>query len=458
MKKFKIAFFVRDQDYLDDIEELVQKTKDKIQNIEFFFISNSQLKSKHSNINLNKYIKNIEINLTKEEYLSQLNNEIWKNKEVYTADPRYVSKPNSLSWKDQYKVHRASQEIFNEFNFDIIFSGGAAYTFWTVPHLVALEKNLLAYKLMFYDYINPYFKGVRVWFSTDPFWDITVNNNFDFKWNKKDADKQIQDFRKSLLEDNFNLADTAIKLREDFTPKKLKNILKNILKLILKFDRLSFLRLKSSYFSSRNKKYYTNIDHLKKPFFLYPLNQPYDEQLLLRAPNFTDNINTIKFLMKNLPNNIDLVIKEHPVNPGMISSRQIKYFINTYKNIKFISPESHLRDVLKISNGMITINSTSGLEALVLNKNILVLGEGYYKSLNSTFTLDEFTNQKEVFESLFTEKKVDTVEVDKMLRKLLDQTYPSPGIYPDRLTESYSTLSDAIYYKIKNIIDLKGEL
>ena len=107
---------------------------------------------------------------------------------------------------------------------------------------------------------------------------------------------------------------------------------------------------------------------------------------------------------------------------------------------------------------MITINSTSGLEALVLNKNILVLGEGYYKSLNSTFTLDDFTNQKEVFESLFTEKKVDTLEVNKMLRKLLDQTYPRPGIYPDRLTESYTTLSDAIYYKIKNIIELKGEL
>lgn len=458
MKKFKIAFFVRDQDYLDDIEELVQKTKDRIQNIEFFFISNSQLKSKHSNINLSEYLKNIEINLTKDEYLSQLDNDIWKNKEVYRADPRYVSKPNSLSWKDQYKIHKASQIIFNEFNFDLIFSGGAAYTIWTIPHLVALEKNLLAYKLMFYDYINPFFKGVRVWFSTDPFWDIKVNNKFDFKWDKKASDKQIQDFRLSLQEHNFNLAETAIKLREDFTPKKLKNILKNILKLILKFDRLSLLRLKSSYFSSRNKKYYTNIENLKNPFFFYPLNQPYDEQLLLRAPNFTDNINTIKLLLKNLPSNIDLVIKEHPVNPGMISSRQVKYFINSYKNIKFISPESHLRDVLKISNGMITVNSTSGLEALILNKNILVLGEGYYKSLNSTFTLDEFNNQKELFEALSSESKVDTKEVNKMLGDLLNQTYPSPGVYPSRSTESFSTLSDALYYKIKNVINLKGEL
>ena len=111
MKKFKIAFFVRDQDYLDDIEELVKKSEDKIKNLEIYFISNRHLKSKHSNINLNEYMKNIEINLTKEKYLSQLNNEIWKNKEVYTADPRYVSKPNSLSWKDQYRIHRKSRNI-----------------------------------------------------------------------------------------------------------------------------------------------------------------------------------------------------------------------------------------------------------------------------------------------------------------------------------------------------------
>ena len=97
--------------------------------------------------------------------------------------------------------------------------GGAAYLFWIVPQLVALEKDILSYKLFFFDYINPYFEGIRVWFCTDPFWDIDINSKFDFKWEKSKSLKHIKDLKKSIIEDDFNLDAIALTLREDFTPK-----------------------------------------------------------------------------------------------------------------------------------------------------------------------------------------------------------------------------------------------
>ena len=42
--------------------------------------------------------------------------------------------------------------------------GAASYIYWTVPHLVALEMNILSYKILFNDYINPFFKGVEYGF------------------------------------------------------------------------------------------------------------------------------------------------------------------------------------------------------------------------------------------------------------------------------------------------------
>ena len=58
------------------------------------------------------------------------------------------------------------------------------------------------------------------------------------------------------------------------------------------------------------------------------------------------------------------------------------------KDIFFISPTVPLRDILSKSLGLITINSTAGLESLLINKNILALGMGYYKDLESVYKVD----------------------------------------------------------------------
>ena len=95
-----------------------------------------------------------------------------------------------------------------------------------MPQLVALEMNILSYKLHIFDYINPYFKGIRIWFCTDPFWNLNVNSKYDFNWEKESTQDHIESLRKSLIEDNFNLDQNAILEREDFTPKKPKILLK----------------------------------------------------------------------------------------------------------------------------------------------------------------------------------------------------------------------------------------
>ena len=83
---------------------------------------------------------------------------------------------------------------------------------------------------------------------------------------------------------------------------------------------------------------------------------PYDEQLLLRAPGFENNYKNIEYVLKNLPEDCNLVIKEHPVNPGMLNNKIISKLLEQNLNLFIISPKTPLRDVLSLSNGLITIN------------------------------------------------------------------------------------------------------
>ena len=95
----------------------------------------------------------------------------------------------------------------------------------------------------------------------------------------------------------------------------------------------------------KNKKIYTDFELLPDKFLLFPLNMPYDEQLLLRAPGFEDNYSNIKFIMNNFPSDSSLVIKEHPVNPGMLSNKARRHYRkNTKFNFHF--PDIPLRDIL----------------------------------------------------------------------------------------------------------------
>ncbi len=454
-KNFKIAFFIRDQKHYKNIESYLKKTISELSFVEFTFICESDITTPYNFINLSEYLEKIEVDVDEDAFYESLNLEIWKNKKVFTADPRYVAKTKKITWEDQYKLLIACRDIFEDNKFDLVLMGAASYIYWTVPHLVALEMNILSYKILFNDYINAFFKGVRVWFCTDPFWDIKVNSKFDFNWDKEKITIHNKLLKQSLIEDDFNLDSKAVALKEEFTPSKPKNLFKNVLKLFLRSDYLSYVRLKAYYDSLKNKKIYTDFELLPDKFLLFPLNMPYDEQLLLRAPGFEDNYSNIKFIMNNFPSDSSLVIKEHPVNPGMLSNKAIKALSKEYKNLIFISPDIPLRDILIKSKGLVTINSTAGLESLLVGKNTFVLGMGYYKDLDSVYKLSENSIKQILNDMLNDKNKVQQEEIDNLIEKMLNQTFPEPNSYPDKEFEIDKTMNEAFYFKIKQLLELK---
>jgi capsular polysaccharide export protein len=110
-------------------------------------------------------------------------------------------------------------------------------------------------------------------------------------------------------------------------------------------------------------------------YIFVPFQVDYDTQIISHSPwvqNMEDFYRILERLVSSLPKTLTFVIKEHPK-----SARNYDYLHDENPRIKFINSES--TDTLVLNSLMVmTINSTVGLESIIKNKPVLVLGNAFY--------------------------------------------------------------------------------
>jgi hypothetical protein len=126
------------------------------------------------------------------------------------------------------------------------------------------------------------------------------------------------------------------------------------------------------------RKSYTNLSSMDK-FIYFPLHVPGDAALTIRSTEYLDQITLIEYLSSRIPSEYKLAIKEHPAQIGATNRIRLKKALKQFDNIVLISPEINNYEVISKAKFLITINSKSGAEALLLNKHVIVLGDAFYK-------------------------------------------------------------------------------
>lgn len=130
------------------------------------------------------------------------------------------------------------------------------------------------------------------------------------------------------------------------------------------------------------RKCYLDLTHkdpaLDESYFIYVLHHPKDSQLLLRGRQFIDQMALCRLLASNLPTGANLLIKEHPIYPGMIPIGEIRRIRSLYRNVQYVDYSVPFADIVGKASGVITVNSTAGLEAAILGVPVVTLGEGFY--------------------------------------------------------------------------------
>lgn len=131
--------------------------------------------------------------------------------------------------------------------------------------------------------------------------------------------------------------------------------------------------------SFRLRGHYTLLDKADR-FVYYPLHVPGDMALTLRTPHLLDQLALIDFLCRSVPASHCVAVKEHPAMVGAVDAARLRELLRRYDNLLLLAPATNNYAVLSKADGVVSINSKSGAEAALLGKQVLVLGDAFYRS------------------------------------------------------------------------------
>jgi len=129
----------------------------------------------------------------------------------------------------------------------------------------------------------------------------------------------------------------------------------------------------------RLNRFYRPIPR-EAPFIYYPLHVPNDAALTIRSPEYLDQYGLLDYVARTLPMGHKLVIKEHPALVGAIHYGRIRQLLCQHDNMVILHPTVNNFEVMSSADAVITVNSKSGAEALLLGKTVVVLGDAFYRS------------------------------------------------------------------------------
>ena len=148
---------------------------------------------------------------------------------------------------------------------------------------------------------------------------------------------------------------------------------------------------------AKNKTFYAE---LPEKYIFVPFQVKFDSQILLNSKNIksmNDLYQWIDFAEQNSDQPLKFVIKEHPSDPH-------KYTQLYSKNPNIIFSNRDTKELIEKTDAVITVNSSVGLESILLHKRVIVLGEACYgieglcHPVKSASGLSEAVNQLPLWE------------------------------------------------------------
>tara|TARA_B110000027_G_C16120589_1_gene302626 strand:+ start:3102 stop:4721 length:1620 start_codon:yes stop_codon:yes gene_type:complete len=170
----------------------------------------------------------------------------------------------------------------------------------------------------------------------------------------------------------------------------------NLLKRILIWYMYSF---KKFYLYSRFNKYFSKPSDEK---YLYmPLHKIPESSTYVAAPMYINEMNLIEAISKSMPISWKLYVKEHQ---SMIGERSFDFYkkIKKLHNVRLVKSNFYKdpKPWIEKSLCVITITGTTGFEASMLNKPVIVLGNILYRAIPSVKVAKNFNELEALFKEI----------------------------------------------------------
>lgn len=161
-----------------------------------------------------------------------------------------------------------------------------------------------------------------------------------------------------------------------------------------------------------------------KPFVYLPLHQEPERSLLIAAPFYTNQIETIRHVAKSLPVGFMLYVKEHPTQGPARGWRPISVYKELLKipNVTLIHPSLPSKELIKNCSLVITIGGTSCFEAAFYQKPSIMFADLDYKLLPSVHKLSSLEELPSTIKKSL-EKKFDVSALEKYVQMINQNSF-----------------------------------
>ena len=146
---------------------------------------------------------------------------------------------------------------------------------------------------------------------------------------------------------------------------------------------------------NKHSKFLTNITLHEIPkdqkYVYFPLHVEPERTLSIESPFYTNQLTLLPLIAKSLPLGYKLLIREHPLMGTTERGRPESFYqtILDMPNVSLVDSSVPSHEIIENASLVITINGSSGLEALFLGKPTITFTETVYSFLPGAFTIEK---------------------------------------------------------------------
>jgi hypothetical protein len=151
----------------------------------------------------------------------------------------------------------------------------------------------------------------------------------------------------------------------------------------------------------------------------YPMQYQPEQTTLVGGIYFANQIAVIENIAKSLPFGYTLTVKEHPRGRGARPAWQYRHLAH-FPNIQFCDAPG--KSILSRCEAVITITGTVGLEAMAMDKPVIVLGNCYYDFVDFVYRPQSWPELAQVFRRILIDREYDR---NSVRHRLIDRFFLS---------------------------------
>lgn len=184
----------------------------------------------------------------------------------------------------------------------------------------------------------------------------------------------------------------------------------------------------------------------------YPIQFVNDSHVTVRGEAYYDQFALIRRIANCLPYGYRLWIKPHPAAPGDLSIKKLAALTRQLDNVRLINPYTPAGLVLQRSDALVTINSTTGFEALIWGVPVVTLGRGLYSHCGVTYDVVNPADLADTLAEAVKSPPPGDSLVEKMIAYQMKIGFAAPSIPFDLSAENAYRYGDELIriFKMKS--------